>query len=93
MYRSLAGSLGNSGRIPLHPGQFFGFPVPLPSTGIGPRVSPSQAGQPMEQPFENQKQACPPAPARWWFCAPLQQSAAAAAAAAAAQYQHQHQQH
>ena len=27
--------------------------------GMGPREEPSQLLQPMEQPFENQKQACP----------------------------------
>ena len=32
--------------------------------GMGPRVLPSQAGQPIAHPLENQKQACPFAPVR-----------------------------
>ena len=29
------------------------------NAGMGPRVLPSQASQPIAQPLENQKQACP----------------------------------
>ena len=32
--------------------------------GMGPRVVPSHSGHPMEQPFENQKQAWPLEPVR-----------------------------